>query len=110
MVMVPHARRLHIPHLAVIETASVLRSWVNRGRTTGDRAGAALRDLASFPARRWRSEATLTRVWELRDNFSAYDATYVALAEELDATLLTCDARLARAATTFATCPVEVVT
>ena len=92
-----YAGRLHIPHLAIVETVSVLRGWEGGGHLTATRAEAALVDLASFPAKRWPAEPFLKRIWELRHNVSAYDAIYVALAEELNANLLTGDSRLARA-------------
>lgn len=91
------AAALHIPHLAVVETTSVVRQWAARRLVPERRAQAALADLAAFPARRWAAEPLLPRIWELRTSLTAYDATYVALAEALDATLLTADARLARA-------------
>lgn len=62
------------------------------------RAEQALQDLAELPARRWPAKELSARVWELRHAMSAYDATYIALAESLDADLVTCDGRLARAA------------
>lgn len=99
---------LHLPHLAVVETASVLRGWVLGGHVSEARARAALADLAAFPATRWPAEPLLPRLWELRDNLSAYDATYVALAESLDATLVTADARLARALAGFSACSVNL--
>lgn len=92
-----HERALHIPHLAVVEVASVVRAWVLRGTLAPERAAGALADLAEFPARRWPAEPFLPRILALRDNVTAYDATYVALAEGLDADLLTGDVRLARA-------------
>jgi len=88
---------LHLPHLAIAEVASVLRSWVARGEITEQRASGAIEDLAAFPAMRYDSEPLLSRVWQLRHNLSAYDAHYVALAEALGAPLLTGDARIARA-------------
>ena len=88
---------VHVPHLAMIETVSVLRAWVRRGELTAERAAAALEDLADLPAQRWPGEPLLGRVWELRDNLSPYDATYVALAEMIGADLVTLDRRLARA-------------
>lgn len=99
---------VHVPHLAVVETASVLRGWVLGGHLSADRASAALTDLAAFPGTRWPAEPLLPRIWELRD-LSAYDATYVALAEALDATLLTADARLARAVDGRAGCAVGLI-
>ena len=89
---------LHVPHLAVVEVASVLRAWVRRGEIDSARAEGALEDLAVFPAERWPAEPLLARMWELRENLSAYDATYVALAEALGADVLSADARLGRAA------------
>lgn len=101
---------LHVPHLAVVETASVLRGWVRGGQVTPARARAALGDLADFPAARWPVEPILERVWDLRENLTVYDATYVALAEELGVALLTADARLARAVHGRATCEVHLLT
>jgi predicted nucleic acid-binding protein len=99
-----HAGDLHVPQLAVIETASVLRAWVRRGEVPERRASAALDDLRDLPARRWPVEPLLERVWELRENITAYDANYVALAEALDAELVTADRRLARGVDGIATC------
>lgn len=96
--LAPHGGDLHVPHLAVIETASVLRGWVRSDQIDVGRAAAAIGDLADFPARRWPADDLLVRVWSLRENLTAYDATYLALAESLDATLVTCDERLGRAA------------
>ncbi|KHK97173.1 twitching motility protein PilT [Microbacterium mangrovi] len=89
---------LHVPHLADVECTSVFRGLVRGGILTSERAGQALVDLRDFPARRWPGGVLLERVWELRDNLTAYDATYVALAEALDADLITADAKLARGA------------
>lgn len=88
---------VHLPHLAVVETASVLRRALLQHRVTSARAVMALDDLERFDAVRHPHDPYLRRVWQLRDNVSAYDAVYVALAEALDAPLITCDARLARA-------------
>ncbi|HEU0256876.1 MAG TPA: type II toxin-antitoxin system VapC family toxin [Microbacteriaceae bacterium] len=92
-----HERSLHMPHLAVSEVTSVLRSWVAREDVTESRARGALEDLADFPATRYAAEPFLTRIWQLRHNLSSYDAHYVALAEALAAPLLTADARIAHA-------------
>lgn len=104
-----HGDDLHLPHLAIVETVSALRGWVRGGRLPERRAAQALEDLADFPAHRWPAEPLLPRIWELRDNLTAYDATYVALAESLDATLLTADVRLARRAQGRARCPVTLI-
>lgn len=89
---------LHVPGIAAVEVASALRGLVRRGQLGEERARLALGDLAAFPAERWPAEPLLARMWELRDTLSAYDATYVALAEALGADLITCDERLGRAA------------
>jgi predicted nucleic acid-binding protein len=91
------AESLHAPHLLDIEVAQVLRRFVRRGELSSDRARQALDDLASLPLERYSHEILLPRVWRLRENLTAYDAVYVALAEILGATLWTCDGRLARA-------------
>lgn len=61
------------------------------------RADGLLADLGRLPLVRYPHDPLLARMWELRENFTMYDATYVALAETLGATLVTCDARLGRA-------------
>lgn len=88
---------LHVPHLADVEVAQALRRYVREGELDPGAAAAALEDLRSLDLQRHGHEPLLDRVWALRDNLTAYDAVYVALAEALDSTLLTCDGRLARA-------------
>lgn len=88
---------LAVPHLIDVEVAQVVRRYVLRGEVTPERGREALEDLADFPLERSPHTASLPRIWELRDNVSAYDAAYVVLAEALQAPLVTCDARLARA-------------
>jgi predicted nucleic acid-binding protein len=88
---------LHVPHLADVEVAQALRRYAKDGELDAAAAGAALDDLRSLDLQRHAHEPLLDRIWELRQNFSAYDAVYVALAEVLDCVLLTCDGRLARA-------------
>lgn len=88
---------LHVPHLADVEVAQTLRRYVKDGGIDAASAAAALLDLRALDVERHSHEPLLDRVWVLRDNLTAYDAVYVALAEALDATLLTCDGRLARA-------------
>jgi predicted nucleic acid-binding protein len=85
------------PHLADAEVAHALRTQVLRGRMAVAEATAALEVWAQLGLERVGAVGLLPRVWELRENLSAYDATYVALAEALDAPLVTADARLARA-------------
>lgn len=90
-------RPYHVPHLFDLEIAHVLRRMVLAGETTPARGRAALDALVLLPLQRHAHTHLLERVWELRENVTAYDAVYVALAESLGATLLTADARLARA-------------
>ena len=88
---------LHAPHLADVEVAQTLRRYTRDGELDALDARAALDDFRALDLQRHAHEPLLDRVWELRENLSAYDAVYVALAEALDAVLLTCDGRLARA-------------
>ena len=88
---------LHAPQLLDVEVLQVLRRSVARGAMTTSRADEALTSLAVWPVTRHGHLPLLHRCWQLRANLSAYDATYVALAESLGATLLTRDARLSRA-------------
>lgn len=86
------------PHLLDLEVAQVLRRYAAAGEITPARGRAALDDLADLPLERYPHDLLLPRIWALRANLTAYDAAYVALAEALDAPLLTCDRRLAGAA------------
>jgi predicted nucleic acid-binding protein len=88
---------LAAPHLLDVEVAQVLRRHNAGGELNDARARDALQTLADFPARRYAHAELLDRIWQLRHNLTAYDAAYIALAEALDATLLTRDARLAAA-------------
>lgn len=97
---------LAAPELVDLEVASVLRRQNRAGLLDDRRADLALIDLAALPLRRSTHRALLARCWELRRNVTTYDATYVALAEALGATLITGDRRLARA--TGPTCAIEV--
>lgn len=95
------------PDLLRIEVTSVVRRHAHEGRLTRDQAAAAIHDVLDFPVRVFPTAPLLPRVWDLRDNLSAYDACYVALAEALDTSLLTADRRLANAPSIR--CPVEVI-
>jgi predicted nucleic acid-binding protein len=88
---------VHAPHLLDVEVANALRRLVRLGRLTARAAHAGLADLVDLDVVRYPHTMLLARVWSLRANLNAYDASYVALAEILDATLVTADARLARA-------------
>ncbi len=89
---------LHVPALCDVEVVSALRGVLRRERVTAQRAEEALQDYLDLPLTRHGHQALVHRSLELRDVLSAYDATYVALAEELRADLITADRRLARGA------------
>ena len=89
---------LAAPHLIDVEATQVLRRYAQAGEIDGQRGREAVVDLADMPIRRYPHDVLLPRVWDLRHNLTAYDAAYVALAEALDAPLVTRDRRLARAA------------
>ena len=99
--------RLSAPEIVDLEVASVLRRQLRAGAVDLRRADFALADLAALPLRRASHKPLLTRCWELRDNITPYDAAYVALAEALEAPLVTGDERLARA--TGPRCRIEVL-
>lgn len=88
---------LHAPHLIDTEVLHALRRMLRRGQISGERAYDARTDYAELTLVRYPHEPLNDRVWELRENLTAYDATFVALAEALDVPLITCDARLAAA-------------
>jgi predicted nucleic acid-binding protein len=101
------SEQLVAPELLDLEVASVWRRAVRRGQMTEHRARQALADLAALPLARAPHAPLMSRIWELRDNLTVYDAAYVALAEALDASLLTADRKLAQAS--GARCTVDVV-
>jgi predicted nucleic acid-binding protein len=88
---------LHAPHLLDIEVAHVMRRLVREGAVPLRSADEALLVLRDFPVTRYPHVTFLPRIWQYRHTLSAYDAAYVTLAEALNATLLTRDARLASA-------------
>ena len=92
------AMALHAPHLVDVEVTSVLRRFAREGVLDDDEASVAIEDLTALDLHRHSHESLLERAWTLRKNVTAYDAMYVALAEALDATLLTCDGKLAKTA------------
>lgn len=89
---------LHAPHLLSVEVAQVVRRYHLRQEISAERGAAALLDLADLDVAHYPHEPLLPALWQLRGDVTAYDAAYVALAGALDATLLTLDTRLARAA------------
>lgn len=89
-------RRLHAPHLLDVEVAQVVRRYEQRGEIDAATGLAALEELADLRLRRHAHPALLARAFELRANATMYDAIYLALAEGLDAPLVTTDRRLAQ--------------
>lgn len=101
------SEQVHVPHLIDSEIVNGLRR-VARGAPAGlDRASVALAGWLRLGVVRHPALDVLGRIWELRDNLTAYDVTYVALAEQLGCPLVTADGPLSRAADVR--CPVTVV-
>lgn len=88
---------LNAPHLIDVELLHALRRLVDRQQLSLDRASDARSDFAALALTRYPHEPVADRIWELRDNLTAYDAAFVALAEALSAPLITCDRALAGA-------------
>lgn len=85
------------PHLAPFEAANILRRQRLRGELDATAAALGHDDLLALPLQLWPYGLLAERAWQLRENVTVYDAAYVALAESLDAPLITLDGRLARA-------------
>ena len=88
---------LHAPHLLDVEVLQALRRFVHRDDIDADRAREAVEDLMLMGIVRHPHLELLGRAWEIRDNLTAYDAVYVALAEALGVVLVTCDRPLGTA-------------
>lgn len=88
---------IHAPGLVDVEVTQALRRLVASGRVSPERGAAGIEILQDLPVIRHPEAPLLPRLWELRENLTAYDATYVALAEALGCRLLTFDGGLARA-------------
>jgi predicted nucleic acid-binding protein len=86
---------LHAPALIDLEVCQVLRRFAAEKVITPAQGKAAIRLMSEMPIERHPHEALLSRIWELRGNLTAYDAAYIALAEALNAPLLTRDRKLA---------------
>jgi predicted nucleic acid-binding protein len=99
--------QVHVPHLIDAEVPNALRRLVAAGRLAPDAAWEALDRWRRLGLTRYPMVGLLDRIWELRENVSAYDASYIALAESLDCALMTADARLGLAPGTR--CVVTVV-
>lgn len=87
---------LHAPHLLDLEVAQVLRRYARAGTLSSERGRQALRHFRDMRIDRYPHDVFLPRIWDLRDNATAYDAAYLSLAEALDAPLFTMDRKLAR--------------
>ena len=91
------ADEFHAPHLVDVEVVQGLRRLVRTGEVSSGRAAEAIADLGELDLHRHAHVDLLDRAWRLRDNISAYDAVYIALAEAIDAPIVTCDGPLAKA-------------
>jgi predicted nucleic acid-binding protein len=104
---------VHAPELFDYEVMSAVRRALIAGKVTSARGSAAIEDLRQLDLYRYPIDPLVSRVWQLRDNFSPYDAAYVAVAEtvvDLDAVpVLTTDMKLARAIGDHANVPVIAV-
>jgi predicted nucleic acid-binding protein len=89
--------RLVAPELFDLEVVAVIRKALSAGVLDERRAAIAVADLADLDLERVSHRPLLVRIWELHRNITPYDAAYVALAETIEATLVTADRRLAQA-------------
>jgi predicted nucleic acid-binding protein len=88
---------LHVPHVMDLEALHALRRQTLLGTLSGRRSAEAIEDFKNLAFVRYPHATLVDRIWSLKDNLTAYDAAYVALAEALNAPLVTMDARLAQA-------------
>ncbi|MDO5671325.1 MAG: type II toxin-antitoxin system VapC family toxin [Actinomycetaceae bacterium] len=86
--------QVSVPHLLDIEVLSVLRGLVLGGALSDLQADEARKDYDAFTLTRYEAAPLSERIWTLRNRFTAYDASYIALAEGLNAPLVTCDKKL----------------
>ena len=101
-------QRLHAPYLIDTEVCSAVRRQVLAGTLSAEHAWTALDTWRRLAVMRYPAHGLLDRIWQLRHNVSAYDATYIALAEGLGCSLATLDGWLARGSREF-TCPVTIL-
>ena len=95
------------PHIIDVEVFGIIRREHQRGHLDRTEASQAVEDLEAWPGERFGHRRLLARAWDLRDSVRGWDAMYVALAEALDAVLLTTDGRLAAAP--GPSCPIELI-
>ena len=84
------------PHIIEVETLNVIRRAFLNGQIDGTTANQAVEDLRNWPGERFSHVGLIERAWELKHNLRGWDAFYVALAESLDAPLITLDSKLAK--------------
>lgn len=87
---------VYVPHLFDLEVLQVLGKYVRRGTITEAQAQMAIAELLDLPLTRYPHDEFVPRIWQLRPNFTAYDAAYIAVAERLGACILTSDSAFAR--------------
>jgi predicted nucleic acid-binding protein len=102
-----HGEQIAAPDLLRVEVLSVVRRQLHVGTLDNTQAEQAVTDLLDLPITVYPTAPLLLRSWQLRDNLTAYDACYIALAETLGCGFLTADSRLSRAPGTR--CPIEVI-
>lgn len=91
-----HDEPFLVPHLLDIEVVNAVRALTAGRRLDAHDSAQLLTELEAFPAARYSHTPLLARIWELRHNFTAYDAVYIALAEATDSVLYTSDQKLSR--------------
>ena len=102
-----HGERVAAPDLLRVEVLSVIRRQLHVGTLDVTQVEQAVTDLLDLPMTVYPTAPLLLRCWQLRDNLTAYDACYIALAETLGCSLLTADGRLSRAPGTR--CAIEAI-
>ena len=102
-----HSEQVAAPDLLRVEVLSVIRRQLHVGTLEVTQAEQGVTDLLDLPITVYPTAPLLLRCWQLRDNLTAYDACYIALAETLGCSLLTADTRLSRAPGT--TCDTETI-
>ena len=91
-----HSDSFIVPHLLDVEVVSALRKLTAGQRIDSHRSEQLLMGLRALPAERYAHTPLLGRIWELRHNFTAYDAAYIALAEATNSVLYTSDEKLSK--------------